>query len=287
MTVFDRLRSAQNPLLQRSQNGHAHEGHQHGETWFDPHHLSDAEVNAQARALEEWRQTEGAEVTTGGVIDVHVHVINKGAGAANGDVSQKVIDEQMRVLNDRFEGTGWSFRLVDVDRTTNAGWYAANPNSRDERAMKNSLHEGGADDLNLYFNAPAMRGLMGWATFPSWFERAPKMDGVVVRNATMPGGAITVLNEGETLVHEVGHWMGLYHTFQGGCGRVGDEVADTPAEARPGERAEPGRDTCPDDPGVDPIQNYMDYSYDAMRTEFSRGQDRRMDEMFSAFRVGK
>jgi hypothetical protein len=254
--------------------------------YYDPHHLSEAEVAAHDAKLQEWRQTNAVPVT-GGVIDVHLHVINKGKGAANGDVAQAVIDDQIDVLNDRFEGTGWTFRLADVDRTTNEQWYAAMPGTSAERTMKRTLHEGDASDLNIYLTAPSSRGLMGWATFPSQASSYPEMDGVVIRNASMPGGAITVLNEGETLVHEVGHWMGLFHTFQGGCSPTGDRVSDTPAEATPGERAEPGRDTCPNDPGVDPLQNYMDYSYDAMRTEFTAGQDHRMDEHFSAFRAGQ
>jgi hypothetical protein len=83
-------------------------------------------------------------------------------------------------------------------------------------------------------------GVLGWATFPTGvksFGRINSYDGVVVRHDVLPGGTLFPFNEGDTVVHEVGHWLGLFHTFQGGCGTDaaldGDRVEDTPAEASP------------------------------------------------------
>lgn len=222
---------------------------------------------------------------TGGTIDVYVHVINKGTGIANGDVPQSMIDAQIQVLNDAFAPWGWAFDLVRVDRTTNAAWYGGCDQSGDEAAMKSALREGTADDLNIYTCDPG-GGLLGWATFPSWYEANPIDDGVVVLHSSLPGGSAAPYNLGDTATHEVGHWMGLYHTFQGGCSKAGDEVSDTPAERSPAYGCPVGRDTCKSD-GLDPIENFMDYSDDACMFELTAGQDARMDSLFSAFRLGK
>jgi hypothetical protein len=85
-------------------------------------------------------------------------------------------------------------------------------------------------------------------------------------------------------VHEVGHWLGLFHTFQGGCDGKGDRVRDTAAQAVPnsGYPVEP-INTCPG-AGPDPIENFMNYTNKACMNEFSDGQSSRMQKMLSRFR---
>jgi hypothetical protein len=228
---------------------------------------------------------QAAAAATGGVIDVYFHVINQGPGIANGDVPDSMIAAQIAVLNDAFNPWGWSFRLVATDRTTNAEWYAMGFGTRAEREAKTALRRGSADDLNVYTANPG-GNLLGWATFPWSYKAKPLVDGVVVLHSSLPGGTAVPYNLGDTGTHEVGHWMGLYHTFQGGCSNKNDGVADTPAEDSPAFGCPVGRDSC-SRPGADPIHNFMDYTDDACMNHFTAGQDARMDEKFSAYRLGK
>ncbi|MBC7911778.1 MAG: zinc metalloprotease [Pyrinomonadaceae bacterium] len=223
---------------------------------------------------------------TGGTINVYFHVINRGTGISNGDVTTTMIQNQINVLNAAYANTGWSFTLVSTDRTTNTTWYNNCASSTTESQMKNALRQGTADDLNIYTCNPS-GGLLGWATFPSSYNSNPKLDGVVLLHSSLPGGSAAPYNLGDTGTHEVGHWMGLYHTFQGGCNGNGDSVSDTPAEKSPAFGCPVGRDSCRNKPGLDPIRNFMDYTDDSCMDMFTVGQDTRMDTQFTTYRFNQ
>lgn len=213
-------------------------------------------------------------------VDVYFHVITDSRG--NGSLSNAEIDRQMQVLIDAFANTPFDFNLVYTTTTANDSWYRVTPGSSAERAMKSTLREGDAGDLNIY-SANIGGGLLGWATFPSSYNSNPIDDGVVILTGSLPGGNSIPYNEGDTLTHEVGHWVGLYHTFQGGCSGNGDFVSDTPAERSPAYGCPVGRDSC-SAPGLDPINNYMDYVDDFCMYEFSTGQIERADAQSSFYR---
>ena len=217
-------------------------------------------------------------------VDVHFHVINAGSSPADGNIPNRQIVAQIGVLDDAYEG--YDFDLESIDRTTNASWYRAGYGSAEERAIKSALREGTADDLNIY-SWDNGDGLLGWATFPWMYASSPTLDGVVILFSSVPGGTAAPYDEGDTATHEVGHWLGLYHTFQGGCGKRGDEVSDTPAERSPAFGCPAGRDSCKGKAGVDPITNFMDYTDDACMDHFTSGQDGRMASMWAAYREGR
>ncbi|TEB34144.1 zincin [Coprinellus micaceus] len=213
-------------------------------------------------------------------IDVYVHVISADSSAANGNAP---VREQIDVLNGAFvtpAGRPYlSFNLAAVDRTVNADWFNnGGPGTPQQDAMKTALRRGGRADLNIYtvnFQGD-WAGLLGYSTFPQSYNGAPFDDGVVVLFSTLPGGTTTGYNGGKTTVHETGHWVGLYHTFQGSCIGPGDYVEDTMPEGIPSQGCMQGRATCPladaAQGETDPIHNYMDYSTDACMTEFTAGQ---------------
>ena len=223
------------------------------------------------------------------VIPVYVHVISSGSTLGQGNISDGLILDQIAVLNESYAGvtggaaTPFRFVLAGTDRTVNAKWFAMSPGSVAERQAKSSLRRGGPEALNIYTANPD-GGILGWATFPWDYTSAPDMDGVVIFYSSLPGGAAEPYNEGDTATHEVGHWLGLWHTFQGRC-RDQDQVIDTPAEKSPASGCPVGRDSCRRKPGLDPIENFMDYSDDGCMTDFTSQQSLRMDNSHLEWRT--
>mmetsp|Transcript_114340 Transcript_114340/g.323278 ORF Transcript_114340/g.323278 Transcript_114340/m.323278 type:complete len:291 (+) Transcript_114340:30-902(+) len=218
-------------------------------------------------------------------IDVYFHIITSepdANGNVDGDLTQRQVYQSMLVLNRAWGGN--KFNLKAINRVANDDWFSIGSSGSAQTQMKAQLREGGAKTLNIY-STRLTGGLLGYATFPWWYDGNPSDDGVVILDTSCPGGSAAPYNEGDTLVHEVGHWAGLYHTFQGGCTGKNDQVKDTPAQGGPTYGCPTNEpDTC-DREGVDPIHNYMDYTDDACMWEFTSDQKKRMRRQFKAYRL--
>lgn len=212
--------------------------------------------------------------TTGISVDVYFHIAS--STAAPNLITDAIVDAQFAVLRDAFAARAIALTLVATDRVvddaTATGFYRADGTIGDNwdayYAHLRAARRGGYDALNLFFYTNMTRGLSGVCSMPTAVTDGDEFfyrDGCQINGASMPGvPADYVLagsELGHTAIHEVGHWFGLLHTFQGACGD-GDGVADTPAQSEASWGCPVGSDTCPDKLGADPIHNYMDYSND-------------------------
>lgn len=221
-------------------------------------------------------------------IDVHFHTVCANQTIDGGWVTEAQIQAQMDVLNMDYVETGLKWNLVNITRVISQEWFdSVGPDSADNTALKQVFRQGNESTLNVYtvgfvknIETP---GLLGYSTFPADYRSAPMDDGVVIRYSSLPNGTAAPFNLGRTLSHEVGHWVGLYHTFQGGCDSPGDAVEDTPPEQSPASGCPLKRDTCPGG-GADPVHNFMDYSDDSCMTGFTPGQVTRLRAQVRTYR---
>lgn len=213
-------------------------------------------------------------------IPVVFHILHKTDGTGN--ISDQRILAQVDVLNEDYRAISGSlgqlgfdtkiqFSFAGLTRTANDDWF----NDTQETQFKQALGWDQNKFLNVYVNSAS--GFLGYAYLPQEYA-GDILDGVVVLYESVGGrnNGFDPYGEGRTLVHEVGHYLGLEHTFQGnGCYEgytAGDLINDTPSESIEHYGCSP-TDTC----GTpDPINNYMNYTDDTCMHEFTSEQANRL-----------
>ncbi|KAH8102221.1 metalloprotease [Cristinia sonorae] len=230
----------------------------------------------------------------GTTIPVYFHVVAKDKTPQGGWLSDKQIRQQIDVMNQAYARTGLKFKLESIDKTVEPQWHVdACPGTGTEATMKRTLRKRKGDKkaFNVYTvrcESKSAPNLLGYSTFPwNWDSTLDSAinDGSVIHSDSLPGGNLWGYDLGYTLVHEFGHWAGLYHTFQGDdCDLGNDFVADTPQEAGVAFGCPVGLNSCPDKPGVDSIHNYMAWTDDSCMHEFTRGQIKRMASQLKYWR---
>lgn len=225
----------------------------------------------------------------GGVVTVPVvfHVVHKADGT--GDLPQAAVDAQVARLNKDFSGqeapgvaadTGFRFELAATRRWQNDDWFDRAVQEEVHMPMRAATRQGGKNTLNIWSVKVPYEG---WSDFAWDAERLKATDGMLLNWTTLPGGSHPKHDEGKTASHETGHWLGLWHTFEFLCDQEGDLVTDTPAHSANFDCEED--DSCLEQPGTDPIHNYMNYTGDACRNQFTAGQGARAREHWFAYRA--
>lgn len=215
------------------------------------------EVRAVNLLLNEYKKTdrfrELASRTTPINIPVYVHIIRSDDGT-QGNVLLSEVEATIQALNNAYLNL-FTFTLMNFHYVDNSRWFMSSYTTPDiELEARQALHVGGRSTLNIYsanlsdFNYGGY-GYFPWQIYPSG---SGILDGITLKynNFSHPIGRPAITP------HEVGHWLGLLHTFQGDCSAINDYVSDTPAEMQP---TLCGEDSCPSMPGIDLIDNYMGY----------------------------
>lgn len=249
-------------------------------------------------------------------IPVVVHVIHNGqpVGVAP-NITDSQVESQITVMNNDFRrlaGTpGFNNNPLGADVMVQFALAKVDPNgnptnginrvnlcqqSWSTNAIDSTVKPQTIWDANSYLNMWSVKfsdeSLLGYAQFPdasglgglSNNGGPANTDGVVCNYATF--GSINYndgtfllsppYNQGRTMTHEVGHWLGLRHIWGDGACNADDFCADTPNAGQPNFGCPTGIDTCPASPGVDMIENYMDYTDDACMNIFTQNQKDRI-----------
>jgi hypothetical protein len=262
----------------------------------DPNAVSAAEADRIEREAEVLRMLQPrsalAAAPAGVDVDVYVHVFYD-RDTDRGNISADSIWDQMTRFNRTFSGyfggsgTRFDFVLKSYERVPLDSVVVVPHSDKADRLAREN-HTGGKRTLNIW--VADLDGAAGYATFPWDVDDHPNIDGVWADFSTFPGTAAGDSGRsGDTVPHEAGHWLGLWHTHQNGCSDPGDSVDDTPYsqldaffDCTPGETT---RDSCPNRAGNDPVRNIMSYAHDDCRDRFTSDQATRMSNRWDLHRA--
>ena len=224
-----------------------------------------------------------------------IAALNRDYRHKNAD-STKTPDDWKNIAAD----IGFEFCLATKDP-------AGNPTTGITRTKTNRLFIGGGFDGFKHYSTGGIDGwnpqkylniwvgnigtdLFGYAYYPTQLLSTPANDGVVVnyKSFGIASENFSTTNFGRTVVHEIGHWFNLIHTFGNGDGAYcsTDFVDDTPPEHVAAYKCStfPKFDDCTFIGNGTMFMNYMDYGNDSCINLFTKGQKERMLAALSLYR---
>lgn len=233
--------------------------------------------------------------------DLYFHVVQTTAGQIPMNTLQLQLGAQLVTLRSMFRNWGIVLNFQTVTYTINDYWgKSAIVDKLAYKQMGAALRQGTYSTLNVFFITGDDSWILGTTSLPSTVPDGAdpsiySSDISVVSIQTLTGSTNPKYNFytlGYTAVHEVGHWFGLYHPFEGNSCATGPDTGDHCADTKPQSRAnllcDPTANSCPMFPGYDNIHNFMDYTPDScMTVGFTNDQLQLMFNSFYEWRHGK
>ncbi|KAE8334207.1 hypothetical protein BDV24DRAFT_170431 [Aspergillus arachidicola] len=224
-------------------------------------------------------------------IDTYFHVIVGNPPKSEDAVSEDELNNQFNILNNDYAPYNITFKLRGIDLTMEERFASGEglvypPDGI--FSMGQQLRVGNFSALNVYFRRssnPWNPREAGRVLSTEWAEvsKDVRKDGVEISLWALPGRAPSgrLQGLGKTLTHEVGHWLGLGHTWSTeSCESDADGIDDTPIHLGPSLTCSAPLDTCATRPGNDPSHNFMNYVDERCYNSFTTGQVNHMRDRY-------